>query len=576
MTRPLFARPRAAFPLFLLALTATVPLAGPLAGPLAAQAPAASLKAVKADKAAIDGVAASFYNLPNAPGAAILVAEGDQVLLEKGYGLASLELGVPIAPDMVFRLGSVTKQFTAVAILMLEEQGKLRLDQKVSEILTDYPKAQGDRIRIDHLLSHTGGIPNYTDDPEFWKIAHQYFTPELMYPLFADKPLEFEPGERFAYSNSGYWVLGRILEKVSGETYASFVEKHLFAPAGMKASYYDDPGKLIPRRTPGYQPNNTGGFAPAPFIHMSGPYAAGALASTVADLRRWNEALLAGKLIRPESLDKAWTPFTFNNGKKSHYGFGWEIGQVEGQRMVRHGGGIPGFMTMMMFFPEKKITVAVLSNGAALNPDLPAQGLVMAVFGNAKGYPRIELPAETLAKFEGVYRIDEKSRRVVKAEKDHLVTTRDDGPAFKAYPISSNEFVYDGQNDRVRFELGPDGKVLRMRMLRFGEKGDETAERTGEKIPEGPKFVEVVAEDLDRLLGNYELHPGFVLNVRREGKDLVVQATGQGPIGIKALSPTEFLSPEIGARIVFHLEAGKAQSLVLYQGGAEMPAKRLD
>lgn len=375
MTRPLFARPRAAFPLFLLALTATVPLAGPLAGPLAAQAPAAAVKtdkAVKADKAAIDGVAASFYNLPNAPGAAILVAEGDQVLLEKGYGLASLELGVPIAPDMVFRLGSVTKQFTAVAILMLEEQGKLRLDQKISEILTDYPKAQGDRIRIDHLLSHTGGIPNYTDDPEFWKIANQPFTAASMYPLFADKPLQFEPGERFAYSNSGYWLLGQIIEKASGETYEAFVEKHLFAPAGMKSSFYDDPEKLIPRRTPGYQPNNTGdGFTPARYIDMSGPYAAGALAATVSDLRRWNEALVAGKLIRKESLEKAWTPYTFNDGKKSQYGFGWQVGELEGQRLVRHGGGIPGFMSMLIFFPEKKLTVAVLSNGAALNPDQP-------------------------------------------------------------------------------------------------------------------------------------------------------------------------------------------------------------
>jgi D-alanyl-D-alanine carboxypeptidase len=527
------------------------------------------------DPAAIDAVAASFYK-EGVPGAAILVAEGDQVVLEKGYGLASLELGVPIAPDMVFRIGSVTKQFTAVAILMLEEQGKLRLDQKISEILPDYPKAQGEQVSIEQLLNHTGGIPNYTDDPEFWKFAKDKVEPARMLALFADKPLGFKPGEQWAYSNSGYFVLGLILEKVSGESYRDFVEKRLLAPAGMKASLYDDPEKLVPRHATGYQPMPGGGFAPAPYIDMSGPYSAGALASTLGDLHRWNLALLEGKLISRKSLEKAWSPRPLAGGKKNDYGFGWGVGMFEGQRMVSHGGGIPGFMSFLIFLPERKMTVAVLSNGAALSSEHAAQRVLMAAFGNGEGYKRITLPAESLAKLEGVYQIDATSKRVVKVEGDHLITIRDGGAAFTAYPIGENEFAYEHNNNRLRFELDGQGKVARMQLLTWGQAEGEPAERTGEKIPEGPKFVELSAEELDRLTGNFELHPGFVLNIRREGQEMIAQATGQGPIGIKATSPTELFSQEVGARIVFELEGGKAKSLTLFQGGAEMPAKRVD
>jgi D-alanyl-D-alanine carboxypeptidase len=528
-----------------------------------------------ADPTKIDAVAASFYK-KGVPGAAILVAEGDKVVLEKGYGLASLELGVPIAPDMVFRIGSVTKQFTAVAILMLVEQGKLRLDQKISEILPDYPKAQGEQVSVEQLLNHTGGIPNYTDDAEFWKISKEKLEPVRMLALFADKPLAFKPGEQWAYSNSGYFVLGLILEKVSGESYRSFIEKHLLAPAGMKATLYDDPEKLVPRRASGYQPMPDGSFAPAPYIDMSGPYSAGALISTLGDLHRWNLALLEGKLIRHESLEKAWSPLPLAGGKKNAYGFGWNVGKFEGQRMVSHGGGIPGFMCMMYFLPEKKMTVAVLSNGAALSAEDVAQRVLMAAFGNADGYKRITVPAESLAKLEGVYQIDATSKRVVKVEGDHLVTIRDGGAAFKAYPIGENEFAYEHNNNRLRFELDGQGKVARMQLLTWGQAEGEPAERTDEKIPEGPKYVDLPAEELDRLVGNYELHPGFVLNIRREGQEMIAQATGQGPIGIKATSPTELFSEQVGARIVFEMEAGKAKSLTLFQGGAEMPAKRVD
>lgn len=544
---------------------AAAPAASPPAAPVAAGV----------DPGRLDAQVTAAY-APGDPGAAVLVAQGDQVLLRKGYGLASVELGVPIEPDMVFRLGSITKQFTAVAILMLAEQGKLRLDQKVSETLPDYPKAQGEKVRIDHLLSHTSGIPSYTGIPEFWKHERKDLSAAEMFAFFAELPLEFTPGERFEYSNSGYYVLGQIIEKVSGESYADFVEKHIFTPAGMTASLYDNPLKRVPRRVAGHQMGEDGIYAPAPYLSMSGPYAAGALASTVDDLRRWNEALLAGKLISRASLEKAWTPYTLNDGKKSNYGFGWGIGQYAGQRLISHNGGIHGFTTSMLLFPEKQLTIAVLSNGNELDPELVSQRLAMTLFGHQDEFKTIELPVETLAKFAGVYKISATSRRVVRLEGGKLVTSRDGGRSFPASPISATEFLYDGQNDRFRFELDSAGKVTSMRMLRWGEAEPEVAERTDEKLPELPKFIEVEPAELDKLIGKYELQPGFVLAVRRQGAKLVTQATGQGEIPLEAISATEFAAPAVGARLVFELEGGQAKSLTLHQGGQVLPAKRID
>lgn len=527
------------------------------------------------DSAQLDAMAAALYP-PGDPGAAVLLARGGEILLRRGYGLASLELGVPLDPGMVFRVGSITKQLTAVAILMLAEKGKLRLDQTLAEILPDYPKEPGGQVRLDQLLSHTGGIPGYTEDPEFWKNACKELTAAEMLAFFAAKPLLFPPGERFAYSNSGYYLLGLVIEKVSGETYGDFVEKHLFAPAGMSSSRYDNPLERVPGRVAGHQRLESGEYTPAPYVSMHGPFSAGALSSTIDDLHRWNAALAAGKLISLASLEKAWTPYTLNDGKKSRYGFGWNIGRYASERLVHHAGGVSGFFNTLLFFPEKGITAVVLSNGHGLNPNFLAQRLAAAAFGKSAEFETLELPAAALAKFEGVYRISETSRRVVRAEGGKLVTIRDNNRPSKASPVSPTEFLYDLQNDRFRFELDSQGNVKRMLMVRWGDEQPEVSERTGEKLPDAPKFVELPAADLDRLAGRYELSPDFVIAVRRQGAKLVIQATGQSEIAVEAISATELLAPLVGARLVFELEGGRAKSLVLHQGGVAQPARRLD
>jgi len=259
----------------------------------------------------IDAVMTAVYK-PGQPGAAIIVRKSGRTIFRKGYGMADLELGVPVEPDMVFRLGSITKQFTAVAILMLAQEGKLALQDEVTKFLPDYP-TQGRKITVEHLLTHTSGIQSYTDLAEWLPLWRKDFSVTELIDLFKDKPMKSAPGERWEYNNSGYILLGAILEKVSDKSYEGFIEANLFKPLGMRQSYYGSAERIIPRRIPGYQLGK-GGFVNAPYLSMTQPYAAGSLLSTVDDLAIWSDAVFSGQLVKKEWLDKAFTPSSGRDG----------------------------------------------------------------------------------------------------------------------------------------------------------------------------------------------------------------------------------------------------------------------
>ena len=302
------------------------------------------------------------------PGAAVIVVKDGRILFRKAYGMADLELGVPLQPDMVFRLGSITKQFTAAAILMLAEEGKLSLQDPIEKHLAGYP-TQGHVITIEHLLTHTSGIQSYTDMPGWMtsRIQSPMTVTELV-DGFKKEPMQFAPGETWAYNNSGYILLGAIVEKASGKTYEAFVRERIFEPLGMTASYYDRTEPIIPKRAPGYtregdQPRN------ARYLSMTQPYAAGSLASTVDDLARWDASLYTEKLLKKASLDRAWTPYVLKNGKATGYGYGWGVSTLRGRRAISHGGGIFGFSTYAVRLPDERVYVAVLCNSDSPSAD---------------------------------------------------------------------------------------------------------------------------------------------------------------------------------------------------------------
>ncbi len=305
------------------------------------------------DAAKLDG-AVQPYAASKAFIGTVLVARGNEVLFSKGYGSANLEWDIPNTPSTKFRLGSITKQFTAACILRLEEMGKLKVEDPVRKYIPDAPEAW-DKITIFNLLTHTSGIPNFTSFPEYPKLEPFGHTPQEIVKIFRDKPLDFAPGDRMSYSNSGYIVLGWIVAKVSGQSYQEFLQSAILGPLAMKDSGYDSNSAVIAHRAAGYT-NGKQGMENAGFIHMSIPYSAGSLYSTTQDLLRWEQGLFGGKVISAASLKKMTTPF------KNNYAFGLTVRADKGRTTIAHGGGIEGFNTFLLHVPEDKLTVIVLAN----------------------------------------------------------------------------------------------------------------------------------------------------------------------------------------------------------------------
>jgi CubicO group peptidase (beta-lactamase class C family) len=285
----------------------------------------------------------------------ILIARDGKVLYCQGYGMANLEHGAPNIPQTKFRLGSITKQFTAMAVLILQERGKLNVHDKVKKHFPEAPKAW-DEITIEHLLTHTSGIPNYTESLEFLRTLPVRVSLKELIAKFKDRPLDFKPGAKFKYSNSGYIMLGQIIETASGKNYPSFMKEAIFTPLDMRDTGYDNATAIIKHRASGYTRRLGIVLTNCDYIDMSIPHAAGALYSTVLDLLKWDQALYSEKLVPRKSLEAMFTPH------KDNYGYGWIIDKKFGSARYSHGGGIMGFVTTIERYPDEKLLVVALSN----------------------------------------------------------------------------------------------------------------------------------------------------------------------------------------------------------------------
>jgi len=542
-----------------------------------AAAQAAPIPSVSDDALAakIDAVMAAVYK-PGQPGAAVIVQKEGRTIVRKGYGMADLELGVPIAPDMVFRLGSITKQFTAVSILLLAQDGKLGLQDEITKFLPDYP-TQGRRITVEHLLTHTSGIQSYTDLAEWLPLWRKDLSVRELIDLFKDKPMQFEPGQSWAYNNSGYILLGAIIEKVSGKTYEEFVNERIFKPLGMTSSYYGSAERIIPRRIPGYQAGK-GGFVNAPYLSMTQPYAAGSLLSTVDDLAVWSEAVFGDKLVRKEWLDKAFTPYKLANGESTGYGYGWFIADFAGHRSIEHGGGINGFTSYEMTFPENRIFIAILTNSAI--PGRAPEPVAVKIAWLALGIPE---PARTVAKVAaadldaaaGVYVNDRKDEYYFSRAGEKLFAQRKGGAKNELYPASASEFFLKDNPARYLFTRDAGGRVTGLRIkTRIGP--DQVFVKTDKPLPGERKAAAVDPRLYDRLTGDYELAPGFIITILRRGDRLFSQATGQPEVELFPESETRFFLKVVDAQVDFSLDAsGRVTALVLHQGGQDLPGKKI-
>jgi CubicO group peptidase (beta-lactamase class C family) len=498
----------------------------------------------------------------------VLVARGPDVVLSKGYGFANLEWQIPNSPATKFRLGSLTKQFTSVSILLLEERGKLTLEDHIKRFLPDAPAAW-DAITIYNLLTHTSGLPNYTALPDFQTSMGSKVTPEQIVAKFHDRPLDFEPGTKMLYSNSGYIVLGMIIEKASGESYTSFLQKNLFDPIGMKDSGYDSHGTVISHRASGYVRANNA-TANAAFLDMSLPYAAGALYSTTEDLLRWELALFGGKVLKPASLEKMTTPF------KNNYALGVTVRTVDGHRVVEHNGGINGFNSFMAFYPESRVTVAVLANVNGPGPDEMGPALGTLANGGT-----VQLPSErretavtpaALTKYVGTYEMAPNMNLMVTQDGDHLMLQVSGQAKYQMYPESETRFFLKVVDAQVEFVKDASGAVTEAvlhqagRDMKAPRKSDRVAERQAITLPKSA---------LEPLVGIYEMRPGVEIAITLDGDHLMAQLTGQPRFELYAERENAFFFKIVDAQLEFTRDAaGAVTAAVLHQGPMNVTAPR--
>jgi CubicO group peptidase (beta-lactamase class C family) len=368
---------------------------------------------------------------------AVLLARDGKVLLSKGYGMANFEDETPNTPQTKFRLGSITKQFTAMATLILQERGKLSVQDSVCKYVENCPSGW-QPVTIHHLLTHTSGIPNMTNFPEFRKVKMFPSSPLESLAIFKDKPLEFAPGEKFNYSNSGYILLGYIVERAAGQPYADFLRENIFQPLGMKNTDYDVNSAIVKHRASGYT-RGANGIANADYINMTIPFAAGGLYSTVEDLYLWDRAFYTEKLVSKKSLEAMNTPF------KNGYGYGVGMGEQYGLKVIEHGGGIEGFSTDLARFPVENATVIVLSNIDSTNTGGVAKHLGGLLLSDKVSMPSvINVSPQVLQQYTGRYQVaDDTPTEDISVDGNHLNIKVSGGNEVNIVPVAKDEFVME-------------------------------------------------------------------------------------------------------------------------------------
>jgi CubicO group peptidase (beta-lactamase class C family) len=352
----------------------------------------------------IDSLVESVLEAGSVAAMSIGVRRGDDVLITKGYGLADIENDVPAGAETVYRIGSITKQFTAAAVMQLVESGAIELDDPMTEYLPDYPM-QGHVVTIRHLLGHTSGIKSYTGLAEWQPTMRMDLTDDELVALFSDEPFDFAPGERYLYNNSGFYLLGMIVAAASGESYRDYLRAHIFEPLGLGGSSYCDEQPIIANRAEGYELVRGELLNDQP-LSMNHPGAAGALCSTVEDLLVWTSALREGRVVSAASYDLMTTPGTLNSGAATSYGFGLGLGQLVGHASVSHGGGINGFNTMLAHYPASDLDVVVLTNTAGPFADRTAETIAKWALGIAVATVADEpVTPREIAAYVGVYQL---------------------------------------------------------------------------------------------------------------------------------------------------------------------------
>jgi CubicO group peptidase (beta-lactamase class C family) len=404
----------------------------------------------KADLNAIDSVMKSYYR-PEEPGTSIVVAKDGKIVFSKGYGMANLEQHTPISTASVLRMGSMTKQFTAIAILMLVQKGQLSLDDRLSKFYQEQFK-DDHGITIRHLLGHTSGIKDYITIPEVRAYATRKIKPQDIIAIIAQSPLDFEPGTDYTYSNSGYFILGGILEQITGVPYPEFITKNILQPLKMQHTSYEDPAQIIADRASGYY-RRAEGFINAPYIDMSVIFSAGALLTNPEDMVKWDESLYLHSLVNAQYIKMAMEPQQLHNGDHTDYGFGFRMAKVNGVNSIEHGGGIFGFQCYGIRVESAHVYVLVMTNFEGKNKyDVAcAQAAAIAIGKSYSQNKYLTMSKAELADYTGRFTGKDRLIRSIFVKKDSLFY-QDDKVITQLIPMSRDTFKMDGTfDDRITF-----------------------------------------------------------------------------------------------------------------------------
>ncbi|HKZ02582.1 MAG TPA: serine hydrolase [Pyrinomonadaceae bacterium] len=563
---------------------------------VALQATTRAQDPVETKPAKIDAVmtTARKYRLFNG---SALVAENGKVIYKKGLGLANMEWNTPNSADTRFRLGSITKQFTATLIMQLVEQGKIKLDGKVLDYLPDYRKDTGEKVTVHQLLNHTSGIPSYTGLPGFFnEVSRDPYEVADFVKKYASNDLEFEPGSKYAYNNSGYFLLGAIIEKVTGKKYEQVLKENIFDPLGMKNTGYDHYATILNNRAAGYQ-KTPDGYVNAPYLDMSLPYAAGAMYSTVEDLYLWDQALYTDRVISAQSKELMFKP------NLSDYAYGWVIKNAslgagtEPVLRIAHGGGINGFSTVIVRFPAQKHLIVLLDNTAQGRSLATIETeLTNILFNRPHNLPKMPIAdvlQETierkgieagLAQYRelktqqpDVYDFNEEelnrlgyqllqAKKLKEAIEIFKLNVEQYPKGFNTYDSLGEAYMISGdtalaiQNYKKSLELNPEN-TNGTEMLRRLE---------GKSSAVDPKVY-------DRYIGEYEVTPSFTVKIFKEGAKLMTQATGQPVFELFPEAEDKFFLKVVNARVSFIKDdKGQISGLIIHQGGRDVTGKKIN
>ncbi|MCH6256506.1 serine hydrolase [Puniceicoccaceae bacterium K14] len=509
-------------------------------------------------------------------GLSYLVAKQGKVISTGAFGMADVEKGILLDENYKFRIGSVTKQFASVAILLLQEKGMLSIDDPLSKYIEDFPK--GDEVTLRHLLNHTSGIHSYTNERDFISGVTRPVAQERLINKIKNFEYDFEPGVDWAYNNSGYFLIGYVIEKASGMPLGEFWKAALFEPLGMDDTGVYINGQVYENEALGYSLED-GNTTRALNWDMSHAGAAGNLYSTVYDLYLWNEALFGGKLLSESSFSDMIEPCVLSDGTKAerfgtYYGLGVMISDVHGYKSISHGGGLQGFLSALTRFVDEEITVVTLSNSH------PTTIKYSGSYSNQIGLLAIDLPplgtVEIIDKeldtdwSEYVGRYDYgQAVNTVSLEDDQLYTRLTGQRSFKLYNASEDKFYLKEVVAECEFQRDGSGNVTG---LRHTQNGRSFIAQKMEPI----EVVEIDKGVYELFLGDYELNDQLTVSITKDEDKLWAQATGQGRFEIVPVSKFEYQAKEVNAKIVFSENGeGEVDSFTLYQAGAVMKAPRI-